>query len=168
MQLPDFVEDKAKFEGTITIRHRGEPQETILEVSHGKKELSIKPIQYNPAYFKLVNKNMTRKQKIEIYDYYQVESKDLGEVVNNWYAMQQVIDINAKNSVDSVTTAELKEPNIGLFMINQLLGRVTGQFEVICTVQYWPTGKVDEQGKKVFPYLLSYQYTADTSHKPKQ
>ncbi|WP_176713804.1 hypothetical protein, partial [Gilliamella sp. Choc3-5] len=97
----------------------------------------------------------------------------------NWYAMQQVMGIDIKTSQEKaatpadsatteVTTTKPKAPNIGLFMINQLVGRVTGQFEVICTVQYWPTGKVDEQGKKVFPYLLSYQYTADTSHKPKQ
>ncbi|MWN90917.1 hypothetical protein GQ597_09410 [Gilliamella sp. Pra-s65] len=47
---------------------------------------------------------------------------------------------------------------MGLFVISQLLGRVNGEFEVICTIQYWPEGKTDSDGNAVFPYMLSYQY----------
>ncbi|MWN90921.1 hypothetical protein GQ597_09430 [Gilliamella sp. Pra-s65] len=43
-------------------------------------------------------------------------------------------------------------------MISQLLGRVNGEFEVICAIQYWPEGKTDSDGNAVFPYMLSYQY----------
>ncbi len=60
---------------------------------------------------------------------------------------------NTENSASTVTP-----PDVGLFAINQLIGRVVDKFEVICTFEYLPEGKTDSQGNKAFPYLLSYQY----------
>jgi hypothetical protein len=170
MQLPDFVKSKAAFEGEITIRHRGEQLETILQVSHGKKELTVQPIQCNTKCFKPVHKNMVRNKKIETYDYLKADPDKPNQTLETWYKMQHAIDMavktdpyaeedkdTAQNSTDP-TSSKPTAPNVGLFGINQLLGQVQGQFEVICTVQYWPQGKTDSEGKAVFPYLLSYQY----------
>jgi hypothetical protein len=181
MQLPDFVKSKAAFEGEITIRHRGEQLETILQVSHGKKELTVQPIQCNTKCFKPVHKNMVRDEERETYKYLQADPDKQNQALETWYKMQHTIDVTVKSDpyaedkdttqtntntdtntdtdTDTDTTSsKSKTPDVGLFGINQLLGRVNGHFEVICTVQYWPQGKTDSEGKAVFPYLLSYQY----------
>ncbi|MWP47970.1 toxin VasX, partial [Gilliamella sp. Pas-s27] len=164
MQLPDFVEDKATFEGEITIRHRGEQFDTILQVSHGSEELTVQPIQCNTKCFKLVNENMVRDKKQERYDYLKADPDKPNQALETWYKMQQTIDIAVKtdpyeeDEKDNTTTqantdatsSEPKAPNIGLFGINQLLGRVNGEFEVICAIQYWPEGKTDSDGNAVF------------------
>jgi hypothetical protein len=82
--------------------------------------------------------------------------------------MQQVLsesltkDTLAANSDKETTDTANKEPNIGLFQINQMLGRVIGEFEVICVVKYWPEGKTDGDNHPLFPYLLSYQHNVLT------
>ncbi|OCG33189.1 MULTISPECIES: toxin VasX [unclassified Gilliamella] len=171
MQLPDFVEDKAAFEGEITIRHRGEQLETILQISDGKKELIVQPIQCNTKCFKPVHKNMVRNEEVENYDYLITDPDKPNQALEAWYKMQHTIDITVKSDPyeedkdttqtdtnTDTTSSKPKAPDVGLFGINQLLGRVNGEFEVICAIQYWPEGKTDSDGNAVFPYLLSYQY----------
>lgn len=81
--------------------------------------------------------------------------------------MQQVLSesltkdkvmINSNNNLSEMTETTTTQPNIGLFQINQMLGRVIGEFEVICVVKYWPEGKFDSDQHPLFPYLLSYQH----------
>jgi hypothetical protein len=69
---------------------------------------------------------------------------------------------NSDNKLSETTNTTTTEPNIGLFQINQMLGRVIGEFEVICVVKYWPEGKTDSNNHPLFPYLLSYQHNVLT------
>jgi hypothetical protein len=69
---------------------------------------------------------------------------------------------NSDNKLSETTNTTTTEPNIGLFQINQMLGRVIGEFEVICVVKYWPEGKTDGDNHPLFPYLLSYQHNVLT------
>jgi len=47
---------------------------------------------------------------------------------------------------------------IGLFLIKQRLGWITGEHQVSVAINYWPNGKQDTKGKDITPYLLSYHY----------
>ena len=193
MQLPDFVEDKAKFKGKVVIRHGEGEMETILAISHGKKELNIETVQLNAKYFEILNSDMIRNKDKEEYGYLKDSAKnnknkkENNEQLNNdkqlWYQMKEAISTSP--SKDSKTEEDKKEeqkkqeelnndtttesspntensastpPNVGLFSINQLIGRLVDKFEVICTFEYLPEGDTDSQGNKAFPYLLSYQY----------
>ncbi|MFQ1018335.1 toxin VasX [Gilliamella sp. CG13] len=178
MQLPDFVRDKAKFKGKVVIRHAEGEMETILAVSHGGEGLKIKTVQLNAKYFEIVNNDMVRSGKKEEYDYYQDSSgnntneEDVNEknTANQlWYQMQDICnnqspaqkvvsDTNSQLESLLDKTQPVKEIEVGLFSINQLLGRVVNNFEVICTFEYLPEGNTDRYGNKAFPYLLSYQY----------
>ena len=63
---------------------------------------------------------------------------------------------------DILNNSQKEQPTIGLFSINQMLGRVIGEFEAICSIQYFPKGKTDSYGKPQYPYLLTYQFEAVT------
>ena len=195
MQLPDFVEDKATFKGKVVIRHGEGEMETILAISHGGEELVIEAVQVNAKYFEILNSDMIRDKKKELYDYLKDSAKNNENNEENneqsnsdnqlWYQMKEAI--STPPSKDSKTEEDKKEeqkkqeevnhdtatesspntensasiatpPNVGLFAINQLIGRVVDKFEVICTFEYLPEGDTDSQGNKAFPYLLSYQY----------
>ncbi|MWP70129.1 hypothetical protein, partial [Gilliamella sp. Lep-s5] len=195
MQLPDFVKSKAKFKGKVVIRHAEGEMETILAVSHDKKELNIETVQLNAKYFEIVNKDMIRDKKQERYDYLEDSAKnnkkneENNEQVNNdmqlWYQMQEAIstppsesgkteegkkedqkqqaEVNHDTTTESSANTEnnssiAKPPDVGLFAIKQLIGRVVDKFEVICTFEYLPEGDTDRYGNKALPYLLSYQY----------
>jgi hypothetical protein len=177
MQLPDFVDEKAKFEGTVTIRHKDESQDTILAISDGDEALTITPIQCNAQYFFAVNDKMVRNDKKNERYAYLTEDKNTEEENKEdnpnryWLAMQQVLSepltkdnlaANSDNKLSETTDTTTTEPNIGLFQINQMLGRVIGEFEVICVVKYWPEGKTDGDNHPLFPYLLSYQHNVLT------
>ena len=123
-------------------------------------------------YFEEIPEN---KEKAEKNKDKQKELENINNEANkNWYQMQEVIskkpsqnkeeeNTNHDDNLDSSQTTESNtyteaQPNVGLFTINQLLGMVFNKFEVICTVEYFPEGEIDNQGNKAFPYLLSYQY----------
>ena len=184
MQLPDFVRNKAEFQGKVVIRHGEGEMETILAVSHGGEELVIENVQVNGKYFEIANKEMIRDKKQESYQYFNdiPKNEDDEENAQNqqskngtnktdqlWYQMQDICnnqspaqkvvsDTNSQLESLLHKTQPVKEIEVGLFSINQLLGRVVDNFEVICTFEYLPEGDTDRYGNKAFPYLLSYQY----------
>ncbi len=173
MQLPDFDREKSTFDGKVIIRHRKAELITVLNVSHGEEELVIKEEKANPDYFQLVNDSMTRNKNQEHYRFFKVNANDK---LKYWLEMQQKVEptpakkTDNKNFVEKENTkledilnnSQNKEPTIGLFMINQMLGRVIGEFEAICSIQYFPKGKTDSYGKPQYPYLLTYQFEAVT------
>ena len=184
MQLPDFVADKAKFKGKVVIRHAEGEMETILAVSDSEKALKIETVQVNGKYFEIANNEMIRDKQQERYRYFNEiseneddeenaqnqESKNENNTANQlWYQMQDICnnqspaqkvvsDTNSQLESLLHETQPVKEIEVGLFSINQLLGRVVDNFEVICTFEYLPEGNTDRYGNKAFPYLLSYQY----------
>ncbi|WP_392563381.1 hypothetical protein RHO13_08110 [Orbus wheelerorum] len=184
MQLPDFDRESSNFEGVITIRHKDNKQESLLMIRNGRNNLIIELTECNADYFLVVNDKMINKGKVQ-YGFYEREDgaeeaktklDRLSKIKKDWLDMQTVLTIQsvAGNVTSSTPTIEKTigspnqssnstEDNVGLFIINQMLGRVAGEFEVICQIKYWPTGKVDENNEPQFPLLLSYQYNVLTT-----
>ncbi|MWP70194.1 hypothetical protein GQ592_12005 [Gilliamella sp. Lep-s21] len=182
MQLPDFVRNKAKFKGKVMIRHGEDEMETILAISDGEEQVKVELIQYNSKHYVNVFEGIIRSKDENEEDRYRYfddipenkekakkkedKQKELENINNkankNWYQMQEVISKKPsqnkeEESINNDANTE-SSPKVGLFTINQLLGMVFNNFEVICTVEYFPEGYTDSQGNKAFPYLLSYQY----------
>ncbi|WP_392564881.1 hypothetical protein RHO13_05865 [Orbus wheelerorum] len=186
LRLPDFNEEKSKFKGTVTIKKvlpakteldysagtmRGslmlpgkkvisEPVtlSTTLQIEHGNKQLVITSSAESDYFTPRAEKELDSKK--EMYRFDKKEEKEPSDDELLWDRLMAVTTVNmlqAKNRLPANPAALMDNPT-GLFLIKQKLGQVTGSHEVTISINYWPNGFADKDGKALTPYLLSYHY----------
>jgi len=168
LHLPDFIEGTSVFEGRIEITHKYSKTKTIFTFSNENEGFAfeIRPFESISKDFLLAQKNdgMTRKI-IEQYKYFEEDNAVKEYTDQKWLQMQQiVIPTNNQQQSDKIDTQNQLKDNtqrIGLFLIDQLLGRIDGAYHISCDVCYWQSGKASQDGGLNVPYLLYHQHNVN-------
>ena len=161
LRLPDFNSKLSIFEGIIMVTSLENRQAVTLNIKSGDEQLEITPTKEIANFKPIIKESLDGKK-----EYYGFDDNEVKEVSNDEQQWNALMNLAAGQSLPASTpSSELESPTndsqIGLFLIKQCVGQISGDHEVEVTINYWPNGKQDENGQEITPYLLTYHYKKD-------
>ncbi|WP_392563373.1 hypothetical protein RHO13_08070 [Orbus wheelerorum] len=167
LNLPDFTDEISVFDGRIEISHRPSNSKTIFTFTEGSRRLNIKLFESTSRdYLKAEEKDGITRVYENIYGFLEEDSKKSDKIVkkdSDWLAMQNIIEPSLLAvPVTEQSLSISQPPETGLWMINQLLGRIQGAHYVSCYVNYWPQGRFDKNGQPNMPFLYAHEHNVNS------
>ena len=161
LNLPDFDEKKGWFEGTITVTTLDSGQVDTLNIKHGEQNLEITPTKEMANFKPIIKESLDGKK--EHYGFDDNEVKKMSNDEQQWNALMSLAAGQALPALTPSPESEspTNDSQIGLFLIKQCIGQISGDHEVEVYINYWPNGEQDEDGQQITPYLLTYHYRKD-------
>jgi len=164
LNLPDFHEQKSEFKATVTIDSLQWRMPTAkLDIVY--KEGQVLTTQNSGLELFSLATEQSLDSKKEIYEMNRKEAKEVSDDELLWVKLMSEATGKAPSAATPPNQNNNKNDDtnsqIGLFLIRQRLGVIKVTHKVAVSINYWPNGSEDKEGKAITPYLLSYHYKKD-------